>query len=68
MVYLIAFIIVFIFLKGLSLGLSLKLIYNDKRKIETGLSFISILMILTRFVFFGGSVALWVLRINLFFF
>lgn len=59
-----AFLIVFVFLEGLNLGL--KLTYIGKRKI-VGLSLISILILPIGFdlVFFDWSILLWILRINL---
>lgn len=52
------FLVAFVFLRGLDLGLGLKLTCISKKDIMK-LSFISILMVLAGFVFFGESVAFW---------
>ncbi len=64
--FLTTFLVVFIFFGDLGLGLSLRLTCINRKRIVAGLSLISILMVLTGFVFLGGFVALWVPKVDFF--
>lgn len=59
-----AFLIMFVFLRDLSLGLSLRLTCISKKGIIARLSLI-IPIVLTKYILPGGSVALWISEVNL---
>ncbi len=63
-----AFLMAFIFLEDLGLGLSLRLTCINKRKIVAGLSLVFISIVPTGFVLFSRSVAFWAPRFNLSYF
>lgn len=64
-----AFFVVFVFLRslGLDLNLSLKLTHISKKEV-IGLGFVFISMVLTRCIFFGGFMSLWIPNIDFFYF